>query len=1305
MSDGRTWGTLIGGVVGFFTGGIGFAAGAAIGGVVGGLLEPKKHTETNRIDDIKVSLSKYGDGIPETWGSNIPSATCVWSTYIIQLPETQSSGKGGGTENKNYRQFIQSMWCLGKTPPPGTSVNIRKVWIDGKLNYDASSGLSVGQALATEENPFASLVILPGFDDQLPVSMIELFEGVGNVPAFRGRICIFIFGLECPGGRIPQLQFELCLGSTIGGLQLEYARTDDDRGAGQTLMGLIGKTDILHARVDRLPGWPLSVRASFIAPNSVQVVKEYDLQPGFDYTSVAPGNAIPVVGGEPAFVQCLFDSADAYASDIPSLYRINAITGEASLVGTFDPDGETIYGWDKACYDTFEDVLYVLPIDGSVATHFFCLGALVNNIPLPPAGTGPAAAYAGIVHIMNADGTLVTSIDAHTRAVIDVFTIDGAIANSDKHLMFAGEDGVFALSIFGTPGTPQGIWKRGASSYELVTDNVLQPTFALATLYTSFYACNAYAVIGPTLQGGDAVYTMIRFNSVTLAPAVVEDFIESQSLRSGLTSDQFDISTISDTFHGLTLKSPASARANITPVMTYSAIGIADEDGLLRFFNRKDKSSVVTIPYEELGYAEDGGEPGDPFPLVHLNAQELPRSITVSYNDPNFDYQVSTVKAMRYAVDTVADEAVTLDMAITGDRAATIAWRLLYERWLAQNTRSFSISRAYSYLSAGDVATFLSKDGSYGPFMISKLTDTGAKMEGECFPADSELLIQVVPGPNGYRAQSIDPLAPPTRLVPLDIPILRDQDDNAGLYFAFDGYADGWPGAEFFQGDDDTSLVAAGAVDFPAPIGLTESVLGAGPTGIVDETTIFTINIGDDVFESVTREVLLAGGGEYWAYGAPGRWEIGASALGDDLGGGVFILSRHMRGLFGTERFVGSHLSDDTFVLLRPAGMLRPILSVGQIGQTRSYRAVTKGRSFNSAPSLRVANTAEGLKPLAPISLRRSDSGNDVTITWDRRSRLEMNYATGDIPLGETIEQYQVRVFTDDTYTAVAGILIATTDSITLTAAQQIAFGLTPGADRYAGVSQYSDKVGYGEEVVGPLLAPANPFWADVALLLHADGDPGSLSILDSSATHKTPTLFGNAQISTLQSKFGGSSIVFDGVGDSVLYPHTADLHLGGDFTIELWFFPLTTAAVGQMVVCKGGGANFASYEISWYSSNVYFAGSSANTSYDIGGENIPAGLVGAPTIGAWNHIAITRAGNVYRGFINGVLGYTQTVALTPYNASPRGLAIGSNFSGPWGASTPTASLDGFIDELRVTNGVARYVAAFTPPTASFPNS
>jgi hypothetical protein len=214
------------------------------------------------------------------------------------------------------------------------------------------------------------------------------------------------------------------------------------------------------------------------------------------------------------------------------------------------------------------------------------------------------------------------------------------------------------------------------------------------------------------------------------------------------------------------------------------------------------------------------------------------------------------------------------------------------------------------------------------------------------------------------------------------------------------------------------------------------------------------------VFSSVTRDVLLAGGAEYWAYGAPGRWEIGASAQGDSLGGGRYILSRHLRGLFGTERFTGTHAVGDVLVLLRIAGILRPDTGVGGIGQTKSYRAVTKGRSTDSVASQTYANTGEGLTPLSPINLRRT-STNDFTV--DRRSRLAMNNLTGALPLGETTEAYSWAFYSSGTYATLLGTVV--TNTATVTAAQITAIGVTPSATAFLKVRQVSDSIGPGHEL------------------------------------------------------------------------------------------------------------------------------------------------------------------------------------------------------------------------------------------------
>lgn len=234
---------------------------------------------------------------------------------------------------------------------------------------------------------------------------------------------------------------------------------------------------------------------------------------------------------------------------------------------------------------------------------------------------------------------------------------------------------------------------------------------------------------------------------------------------------------------------------------------------------------------------------------------------------------------------------------------------------------------------------------------------------------------------------------------------------------------------------------------------------------------------------------------------------------------------------------------------------------------------------------------------------------------------------------------------------------------------------------------------------------PSNtdPYWASVVLLMHYDGTNGGTVFSDSSAYNKTTTRYGSVVTDTAQVKFGNASAKFTSAGDMLLTQDDVSLNLTGDFTIELWLY--STSSSG-FVINKGGGQNIAwsSYEILFSSGYLQFAGSSANAGYDIGSETTTAGRIGQPTLNTWNHVAVTRQGNTYRGFLNGVKGFEDVKALTPYNSTGRGLCVGGFFVNSWG-STPQANITGYIDELRITKGVARYALNFTPPTSPFPNS
>lgn len=221
----------------------------------------------------------------------------------------------------------------------------------------------------------------------------------------------------------------------------------------------------------------------------------------------------------------------------------------------------------------------------------------------------------------------------------------------------------------------------------------------------------------------------------------------------------------------------------------------------------------------------------------------------------------------------------------------------------------------------------------------------------------------------------------------------------------------------------------------------------------------------------------------------------------------------------------------------------------------------------------------------------------------------------------------------------------------------------------------------------------SDPNFASVSLLLHMDGSNGSTSFTDSSSTAKTVTPQGNAQISTAQSKFGGASGYFDGSGDWLSVPHSSDFDFGsGDFTIEGWIY-LNSVAANTHLIGKYNSNPTSPFAIYQSGSGVAFYASSNGTAWDI----MSALSCGLFSTGAWHHIAVTRSGNTFSAFKDGVLANFAYSSAT-LHANTGAVTIGSNNSGSEG-------YNGYLDDWRITKGVARYVANFTPPTAAFPNS
>ena len=223
-------------------------------------------------------------------------------------------------------------------------------------------------------------------------------------------------------------------------------------------------------------------------------------------------------------------------------------------------------------------------------------------------------------------------------------------------------------------------------------------------------------------------------------------------------------------------------------------------------------------------------------------------------------------------------------------------------------------------------------------------------------------------------------------------------------------------------------------------------------------------------------------------------------------------------------------------------------------------------------------------------------------------------------------------------------------------------------------------------------VTPADPVIARDSYtksLLHMNGTNGSTTFTDE--TGKVWTAHGNAQISTAQSKFGGSSGLFDGTGDYIDTPDHEDFNVGsGDFTGDCWIYPTDAANVGYIF----GQTNTSGYcpaGLLFNAGHLMYAISTTGTGWlatDVGTTEV--------TINTWHHVAFVRNGSVFTVCLDGVQELTYTSSATLYDSTDT-FKIGRSDYAPG-----LYYFNGYIAEFRFSKGIARYTTDFAVPTSPY---
>lgn len=453
-------------------------------------------------------------------------------------------------------------------------------------------------------------------------------------------------------------------------------------------------------------------------------------------------------------------------------------------------------------------------------------------------------------------------------------------------------------------------------------------------------------------------------------------------------------------------------------------------------------------------------------------------------------------------------------------------------------------------------------------------------------------------------------------------------------------------------------------------------------------------------------------GGDTYASGANGQWCPNAQVIeGDTLTEGLVTHFTLAGGSLLARVTVGSA------ALWVGASGADEVCRVDAIDLTVTPPTMTLGRGCaDSVPADHAANARiwffDGFAGADPTEYTDGESINVKLLTNSGSQQLDPSFAT---PLALTFDQRQYRPYPPGNLTINGSrypAAINGTDGLTLTwstrgrlaQADQLidttAANTSPEAGQTATVRIYDDadvliRTEAGLTTNGFVYSLAaesadmgltgqapDPYWNNVVSLLHLDGDDGSAVIGDE--TGRVWIADGTAQLDTARSKFGGAALLLDGTGLGIYSTNVAGTGPGtGDFTYECFVYRTRTVSEEVLLCMRNASLSQWGNVLAIKNGLLSFSNGSSWKSTT---STVP--------LNQWCHVAISRASSVLRLFIDGVQGFQ--ISDNTGLPTPDRIVVGAY------DNSTVGTFAGSIDEVRLTNGLARYTANFAPPAQPF---
>lgn len=554
------------------------------------------------------------------------------------------------------------------------------------------------------------------------------------------------------------------------------------------------------------------------------------------------------------------------------------------------------------------------------------------------------------------------------------------------------------------------------------------------------------------------------------------DAAESICLAAGIDheTDMSSTALVSSSMRGYAVTSESTCWDAIKPLLPIFGVDAAEVAGQIRFY-RRSQFMRATISQDQMGAYAYGDSPPPKYTFKRLSDLDLPQETSLTFIDPDRDYQPNTASSSRSEGSAKSNVTVSMNAVLTADEGASAAALMHWDSWLGRTQANFTLTDSWISLETG-IAYALPIADTYVPYRITrKLRGANGIIEVEALSDESVTYTANVAGSSGTIPEEESTAFPDTRLVILDMPITSDDHDDYGFYIVMLASESYWTRGRIEASSDGINFATIIDQPYSGIGGDVTGTLAAGSTTGLDDTldtatTLTVVLLHDGMeLESVTDAQLDA-----WAnfcfVGKDGLGEYLQFKTATKVGTATWELTNLRRGRRGTDHAIATHASGEEFVLLGDEGVFRIVYSdTSEWGNEFTFRGVTLHQDSDDADEQTFTNTGEGKRPFSPVNVEGSwDGSNNLTGTFDHRYRLFSDTFGID-----DNEEWEVEI----TNATPVRTIVVTAETFSYTAAEQTSDGLTAGGvveGRVRATSDVNDGRWRDFQLFGPLARTAD---------------------------------------------------------------------------------------------------------------------------------------------------------------------------------------------------------------------------------------